>query len=175
MPRAPYIPLSFQPSTGGVDAGECDAPVKFTWPSEVDDFKARLQTIFDATDRTVIGCASLPAEQRKAWNNFYAAWRTFRVKETPTFGSYNDWVTTCTYAKTLDGWRETIKNAKCPIIGPADIKGYELPTGVEKSLESLATTVKWGMLGLGGLILLVTFWPEIRGALGAARAVTRRK
>lgn len=153
-----YSPMVF----GGVDAGACDAPIKMTWPGEVDDFKARLGTLFEATDLGIRACAGFDANDRRAWELFLAEWRTFRQKPTPTFGSYGDWVTTCTYAKTLDGWRDKLTGARCVIPGPKDLKGYELP----QSAESAARWIGIGLVATAAIVTVVVLAPEIKGVLG---------
>ena len=161
---------------GRSDAGECDATFHFGgWPSQVDDFKARLNTVFDDTDAAVRGCAAMSAETKARWAAFLQVWRTFEAKPTATFGSYEDWRTTCTYAKQLDAWRDdTLAKAACAPVGPSGIHGYDLPAGVQAGAESLATIVKWGALTVGGTLLVATFYPEIRSALTALRTARAR-
>lgn len=158
------------PKLGRTDGGECDAFVKLTWPHGVDDFKARLDTLFSATDRTVRDCAGLPRAQSDEWAVFHARWKEFATRPTGTFGSGTDWDTACSYARTLDGWRDAIGSTQCTIVGPTNIHGYEVSPGVENSLASVATIVKWGTLAIGGIVLFSTFYPEIREATAALRA-----
>ena len=176
-------PLSaaLQPTTGQQavkpgrsDGGECDLFVSVNWPSNVDDFKKRLDTVASATDRSIRDCATLARAQRDEWAIFFAQWREFAQRPTPTFGSGREWDTVCAYAKTLDGWRETLANTSCTIVGPTNIHGYEIAPGVENSLASVATIVKWGTLVIGGAVLFGTFYPEIREGLTALRARRRK-
>ena len=155
---------------GRSDGGECDLFVSVNWPSNVDDFKKRLDTVASATDRSVRDCAGLARAQKDEWAVFFAQWREFATKPTPTFGSGREWDTVCGYARTLDGWRETLTNTSCTIVGPTNIHGYEVSAGVENSLASVATIVKWGALTLGGIMLFSTFYPEIREGLATLRA-----
>lgn len=157
------------------DGGECDLFFTMTWPSSVDHFKERLDTVFQATDKSIEICAAFPAADREEWNIFHNTWRTFRSSPTPTFGSGGHWDQTCAYARTLDGWRRRLAQTACQIVGPVDIRGYVLPGGVEASIGSAATIVKWSALTLGGAVLLATFYPEIRAALGVGRQLYGRK
>ena len=173
----PFRSLTFgdnpnAPKLGRTDGGECDAFVKLTWPHGVDDFKARLDTLFSATDRTIRDCTGLPRAQSDEWAVFHARWKEFLARPTGTFGSGSDWDTACSYARTLDGWRDTIGNAQaqCVIVGPTNIHGFEVAPSVENSLSSVATIVKWGTVALGGIVLFSTFYPEIREGLATLRA-----
>ena len=173
----PRAVAALMPRTGQVvtkpgrsDGGECDLFVSINWPSNVDDFKRRLDTVVSATDRSVRGCAGLSRAQQDEWAVFRSTWREFATKPTPTFGSGREWDSVCAYARTLDGWRETVANTNCALVGPTNIHGYEAPPGVENSLSSIATIVKWGTVAIGGTVLLATFYPEIREGLAALRA-----
>lgn len=156
------------------DGGECDVFGTLTWPSSVDHFKERLDTVFQATNRSIELCATFPDADRQQWALFYGRWQAFQRTPTPTFGSGGHWDQTCAYARTLDGWRDRLRQTRCELVGPSNIHGYELPPGVGGGLESLATIVKWGALTIGGAVLLATFYPEIRAGLGALRATRRR-
>ena len=155
---------------GRSDGGECDLFVSVNWPSNVDDFKRRLDTVASATDRSIRDCPALLRAQQDEWAVFFAQWREFAARPTPTFGSGREWDTVCAYARTLDGWRETLSSTSCVIVGPTNIHGYEVAPGVENSLASIAGIVKWGTLALGGIVLFGTFYPEIREATAALRA-----
>lgn len=109
---------------GGVDGGECDQSFVITWPHSVDALKARLRVVAEAFDLGVLACPELPATDRAAWATFIAEFRAFAGKETPIFGSHNEWVTACSYAHTLDAWREKLAT-KCNVPGPAEIKGTD--------------------------------------------------
>lgn len=168
-PRA--IGASPSPALGRTDGGECDQLTHFFgWPKGVDDFKARLDTLFSSTDRSIRECPSLSRSQRDEWAIFLAQWKKFAATPTATFGSHEDWVTTCTYSKTLDGWRDVLATTQCAVVGPTTIHGYEVPASAENTLASLATIVKWGALIIGGSVLIATFYPEIKGGLSALRA-----
>ena len=174
MTATPFRSLTFgdnpnAPKLGRTDGGECDAFVKLTWPHGVDDFKARLDTLFSATDRTIRDCAGLPRAQSDEWAVFHARWKEFLARPTGTFGSGTDWDTACAYARTLDGWRDAIGSTQCTIVGPTNIHGFEVAPSVENSLASVATIVKWGTVALGGIVLFSTFYPEIREATAALR------
>ena len=155
---------------GKSDGGECDLFVSINWPSNVDDFKRRLDTVVSATDRSVRECAALSRAQQDEWAVFRATWREFATKPTPTFGSGREWDSVCSYARILDGWREAIANTNCALVGPTNIHGYEVSPGVENSLASVASIVKWGTLAIGGVVLFGTFYPEIREGMAALRA-----
>lgn len=159
------------PRTGGVDAGECDAPLHFFgWPKQVDDFKRQLDRVFDDTDATVQNCAKLSQIQKNSFAAFLAEWKTFAGKPTDTFGSYDDWKRTCTYAKQLDARRvDVIAKAACEFVGPTTIHGYEVPVSAQETLGSIASIVKWSAIGLGGTLLFITIWPEIRAVMGRGR------
>jgi len=172
-PRAPAMGPGVGAESGPrSDGGECDELFHFAgWPSQVDDFKARMNTLFDDTDATVRACGGLSGAERQRWAGFLATWKTFSAKKTDTFGSYGDWKSTCTYSKQLDGWRnEVLAKARCEAVGPTNIHGYDLPGGVQTGVESLATIVKWGALGVGGAVLLATFYPEIKALTAPVRA-----
>lgn len=174
---APFAPFAIgaPPKLGNTDGGECtDGLFKVTWPSGVDDFKARLDTLFSATDRTIQDCASIAPAQKDQWAVFLARWREFAKEPAPLFGSASHWENACGYSRTLDGWRDVIASTDCKIIGPSTIRGYEVPESSLKALESLSTIAKWGTIGVGGAALFAAFYPEIRSALGAVRRVTRR-
>ena len=155
---------------GHSDGGECDLFVSVNWPSNVDDFKKRLDTVASATDRSIRDCPGLARAQRDEWAVFFAQWREFANRPTPTFGAGREWDSVCAYAHTLDGWRETIAATNCALVGPTNIHGYEVSPGVENILASVATIVKWGAVTLGGALLFSTFYPEIRAATAALRA-----
>lgn len=137
----------------GVDAGECDAPVKITWPSEVNTFKARINTVAEAMDVGVKTCPQLPQNERQAWEGFITEWREFAKRKTGWFGSYGDWVQTCTYSKTIDAWRTKLLQY-CRLPGPNEI---EKPDAIN--------IVKWVTVGavvLGSVVLLTVYAPEIK-------------
>ena len=159
------------PRTGGVDAGECDALFNFAgWPGQVDDFKRQLDRVFNDTDATVQNCAKLGQIQKNSFAAFLAEWKTFAGKPTDWFGSYGDWKRTCTYAKQLDAWRvDVIAKAACEFVGPSTIHGYEVPVSAQETLGSIASIVKWSAIGLGGTLLFITVWPEIRAVLGRGK------
>src|SRR5512140_3252204 len=101
---------------GGVDAGECDAPIRITWPSEVDAFKARIAPTGAAYDASAKACTTLPADERASWDLFYAAFVQHVTTPTSKLGSYGEWVTTCGFAHTLDAWGEKLKQY-CKLAG----------------------------------------------------------
>lgn len=152
------------------DGGECDLFATLTWPSSVDHFKERLDTVWSATNRSVQECPGFPAADRDEWNLTYGRWRAFAETKTPTFGSGAYWDQTCAWGRTLDGWRRRLAQTQCPLVGPVNIQGYALPGGVEAGLGSIATIVKWGALTVGGAILVATLYPEIQAGLSALRA-----
>jgi hypothetical protein len=147
---------SFGTAIGGVDAGECDQPVWFGWPSDVDAFKARLGPIMESTDKA-------------AWATFIAGWRTFASQKTPLFGSRGEWVTTCTYARNLDAWIAKLKSSSCAIVGPAEIQG--------NPNFGVSDTVKWlavGTIAIAAVTGLVLYAPEIKAALSRGKGKAKR-
>lgn len=148
----------------GVDGGECDAPFKITWAGEVDRFKARVNVIAESTDIGVRSCATLPQDERRAWDLFITEWRDFMKKPTPTFGSYGYWVQTCTHAATIDAWRPKLERW-CSLPGPREI---------EKSAS--IDVLKWGtvaLIAVSGVVVLGMLVPEIRSALSGLRKARR--
>jgi hypothetical protein len=151
---------------GGVDGGECDAPLKFfTYASDVDNFKSRLDPLWDAADASVQGCASMVPDEKRAWALQLQEWRTLAAKPTPTFGTHGEWVNVCAHAKILDGWRDRIAKMTCAVIGPQQIKGYELPSSVADSLRYLS----YGVIAVGGLAVLAIVLPEIKAGIRALK------
>lgn len=150
---------------GGVDAGECDRPVNVgMWPSQVDDFKRRLATIAQNFDRSVDACTTMPANEKSAWYSFYFEFRNFILRPTPLFGSWQEWASTCSYAKTLDAWQVKIEGFNCNLIGPRDIKGAD------------ASVVKWGAAAIVATAViagLVVYGPSL--AAGARSVANRLK
>lgn len=148
---------------GGVDAGLCDE-FQFTWPSDVDRFKAQLTPLFAATDASIASCPAFPAEDRKAWKEFLATWTAFAARKTPTFGSSNEREQACAHARVLDGWRAKVARF-CTLVGPEQIQGG---SGKTPSLD----LVRWIVIGTaiaGGVGLLILYAPEIKLALGGLR------
>jgi hypothetical protein len=146
---------------GGVDGGECSADVvKLTWPSQVDDFKARLAPIVLGLDASIGTCAGMTADDRVTWAAQFATWKTFAAKPTPWFGSSNEWQTACSYAKTFDAWRDRLTAARCAIAGPNQIQ-------VEKTNPvDLAKWIAIGVVAAGAVGVLFVYAPEIKGVLG---------
>ena len=145
---------------GAVDAGECDAAVRFPWSWEVDAFKTRLLSVVTNLNETAKGCNRLPPEERAAWNAFYELFTKFASTPTSTFGAYGEWVTTCGYSRYLDAWLAKFKSYGCRIIGPENV-----------SSGSAGEYLKWIAIGAGVVgiaALAITFAPEIK-------AVTRRR
>lgn len=153
-------------SVGGVDGGECDRPVNFgTWASQVDDFKKRLGTIGANFDKTVDNCKAMPPDEKSAWYSFYFAFKEFITRPSPTFGSYQEWLTTCTYAKTLDAWQIKIEGYGCQLIGPRDIHGAD------------TSIVKWGTAALIAGVVgvgLVMYGPSIAAGVKSLAAKVKR-
>lgn len=160
-PTAPLAVQSNQaPIVGGVDGGECDTPLKITWPSDVDHLKQRIGTIADDTNDGVQACLQISPEEKKAWNRFYAAWQAFAARKTPVFGSHGEWVTACTYSNTIEAWRDKLKKI-CDLPGPDSISG--------PNYQSVARWASIAAIAIGGAIVLTLYAPEIKGALGFIR------
>lgn len=102
-----------------VGGGMGDLLPRVVWPSDVDREKARLHPSFIATDLAVKQC-SLDGPTLQGWNAFFADWDAFRGRETPWFGSANEWDLAQKYAVDLEGWRAVLRE-KCEIAGP-DVK-----------------------------------------------------
>lgn len=110
----------------GVDGGECDAPVKFPWPSDVDTLKARIGLAVHALDAAIeSSCAELSKEDRAEWDLFLAKWIPFAAKETPLIGSYGEWVSACSYSHTVDAWRTKLAGKCSSLPGPDPIRGAD--------------------------------------------------
>lgn len=129
-----------QPTIGGVDGGECDKLVFLgVWPSDVEALKARLHPQVVALDLAVDSATcSLSAEDRAAWGAFTAQWLEFYQRPVGTFGSYGEWTAACSWAHTIDAWREKLAQKCSALPGPAPIKGA----------DASAATVKWASIGL---------------------------
>lgn len=108
---------------GGVDGGECDQNFVVTWPSDVERLKVRVGAMYEATDLGVKECTGLSESERATWQSMIAGWREFAAKPVPWFGSYNEWVTACSHARTLDGYREKLAKM-CTLPGPDHVKGW---------------------------------------------------
>jgi len=171
MPRSPYgygrftRPAFFAgPRFAGVDGGECTADIiKITWPSQVDDFKARLVPIAQGIDASVAACAGLSAADRASWSASFLAWSAFAAHPTPLFGSSNEWETTCAWARTFDAWRAKMASVKCTVAGPAEIV-------VDKTQPvDLAKWIVFGVVAVGAVTTLVIYAPEIKAGLSALR------
>lgn len=149
-------------SFGGVDAGECSFPVtKITTPGYVDSFKARLDTLFDDTDTGVQACAGLAPADRTRWTAFYASWKVFAGTPSSLFGTSNLFDQACAFARQLDAWRETIAKT-CTIPGPTHIESENA------AANALVDVFKWvavAGIGIGGVLLLMTYAPEIKAFL----------
>lgn len=138
---------------GGIDAGECDALVRFPYPKEVDTFKERLLPFAQNYDATVKACTSLPAAERDAWDAFYKVFTAFATRKTDTFGAYGEWVATCGYSRYLDAWAEKLRR-HCTLVGPDKVSGG--------SASEVAKYVAIGAVAIGVLGLGVMFAPEIK-------------
>lgn len=158
----PWSPPSV--AFSGVDGGECSADVlKITWPSQVDDFKARLAPIAQGIDASVKSCAALTQADRDSWSASFLAWTAFSQKKTPLFGSSNEWETACTWARTFDAWRSKLQQARCAIAGPNEIQ-------TEKTNPvDLARWITYGVVAVTALGGLVLFAPEIKAGLATLR------
>lgn len=142
------------PQISGVDGGECEKIFYFgVWPSDVDTFKQRLNTIAESMDIGIKTCQGLPQSERQSWEIFIKEWRAFMAEETPTFGAYGKWTNACTYAATIDSWREKLLRY-CHLPGPDKIEP-----------PNTTNLVKWavvGALGIAAVTTLVVYAPEIK-------------
>lgn len=161
---SPDLGLRFAPDKllpydrmGQIDAGECSPPLlRVVTPGGVDQFKSRIDPYFEATDRAVAVCRELPPLEREAWQLFIKEWRAFRPKVTSLFGSTGDWYTACGFSRSLDAWRERLKET-CKVPG-GEPKGPPDPTAL----------LRWLVIGagvIGGIFLLVTYAPQIKRLL----------
>jgi hypothetical protein len=64
-------------SCGGETIGDFSMPRVYTQLTDIDALKQRLDPDFRATDASVQGCEALTTGERKAWDDFYAAWRKY--------------------------------------------------------------------------------------------------
>lgn len=147
------------PRIGGVDGGECDAPFKITFPEDARRLKARVDAMMRSTDLDVRACAHLSAGEQQSWSLFYREWQLFAAEDVGTFGSHGTWVTACTYAHTLDAWRDLLKK-KCHLSAPTDIPG------------ALSSGTKWliGGLAVAGVVgALLYFGPTVKAVAGVRK------
>jgi len=153
----------------GVDAGQCSPGaaglIHVVTPSEVDDFKARLDTLFEDTNLGVASCGGVSANDRSSWATFYNAWKGFAAQSTGFFSTVGAGRTACSYAAQLDGWRDKLRAINCALPGPATIANV----GAE---DALTDTLKWvaiGALAVGGTLVLLSYAPEIKALLPGKR------
>jgi hypothetical protein len=142
---------------GAIDAGECDAPFRITWPSEVDVFKSRVLAALESRELSVRACAALPAEEVKAWDAFVGPVRAFLKTPTPTFGSYGEWVSTCAHSRELDAWDKKLTKYGCKIFGAQDVS-----SGDSKN------TLKWAAtaaVAVAVAAVAITYAPTIMAFL----------
>lgn len=155
-------------SISGVDGGECDAPVKFPWPSDVDNLKARIHAQVQALDLAVEeNCGGLSPADKQSWNDFLAQWIPFVQKKTPIIGAYGEWVTACGYAHTVDAWRDKLAKVCSNLPGPEPVKGADTTTvtAVTGAIKALAVVVAV----VGGVYVL-----SASGVLSVAGRLTKR-
>lgn len=153
---------------GSSDAGECDEFFKVTWPSDVDALKARLAPLFDSLDQSVQACMGLSPADRAAWAAFYATWKIFKAKTTPTFGSANEWTTACGYSKNLDAWAAKVKATNCTLVGPDPNAIPNAANKDAKGREDFFSAIRYGATALAivaGVGVLFYFGPEIKALL----------
>lgn len=145
---------------GALDGGECAEPFKVTWPSQVDDFKLRMNGHALRINAAVQECPALPPSEKGAWNLFFQnEWKPFAARKTPLFGSYNEWQATCGYSREMDGWLAKIASF-CAVPGPREVAGRD------------NTLLTWGLpiLAIGSLAVLgVVYAPTIKAALTRRR------
>ena len=150
------------PRFAGVDGGECTADViKITWPSQVDDFKARLVPIAQGIDASVKACAGLSQADRDSWTGSFKAWSDFAARPTPFFGSSNEWETACSWARTFDAWRAKMQAVNCAVAGPAEIQTQQT------NPVDLAKWVTYSIVGLSALVAIIVYAPELKAGLRA--------
>ncbi len=132
----------------GVDGGECDAPFKAPFPSDVDALKARISAQVQALELGVASCKEFSSADRAAWSIWLTTWQVFAHKETPFFGSYGDWVTACSFGHTVDAWRSKLASACVSVPGPDPVKGVDTSSLKEVSTALVAVAAVVGVLGV---------------------------
>lgn len=112
------------------------------WPSEVDDYKRRLDVQWKTTDPAVRACAKLTPETRAAWTAELAVWSGWAQKSTDTFGAGHAWDVTEDFERRLRDWQDQVTQAGCPLSSPA-VKPPEEPsdyTGLAKLVAGAVIT-----------------------------------
>lgn len=161
-----------QVAFGRVDAGMCTDPGGFNphvvTTGEVDDFKARLDTLFDDTNLGAVACSQkLGPDQTNAWKVFYGKWKAFAGTPTGFFETVGAGKNACAFAAQLDGWRDTLNAAGCSIPGPKSIEG-----STSNPLAGFEAVLKWtavGAIAIGGTLVLLEFAPALKALLPKGR------
>lgn len=161
MPWSPNVVHGAR--TGAIYTGDCDQLIRVWVPDSVEALKARYDPYFQATDAAVKACKGIPPLERQTWDLFMNGWNEFRIKPSSYGTAGPDAITACGMVRTLDGWRDQRLPQWCNVPG-GEPKPQKTP------VEELASLVKWGVIGVGGIVLLTTFLPEIRAGLAALRA-----
>jgi hypothetical protein len=130
----------------GVDAGACDRLFGTVATAEsVENFKVTIDAAVETTHLGVLACPELSTTNRDRWLAFLADWRQFRATEASFWTNAGaQWNQCCQYAKTLDGWRETLTRECGKLPGP------ETPQGPDTSVVKwVAAAVIVGAIVLG--------------------------
>lgn len=88
------------------------------WPSDVDNYKRKIDPGYLATDAAAHACASLSPGVLAGWSAQFDAWRKFSAAETPIFGSSNHWELAHQFEAQLLDWQNTLVSAGCPLNSP---------------------------------------------------------
>lgn len=133
------------------------APV-FTWPSDVDREKQRIGGSWTALDAVVQSCAAVDVATKAAWGADYKNWSDFAQRETPWFGSANEWDLTREWERRLQDWQKKFQGMNCTLTTPI----------VQIAPEADTSAIKWiaaAIIVAGGVYLLA---PVVRPVLARA-------
>lgn len=129
-----------------------------TWPSDVDREKARIAGSWTALDGVVQSCAAVDVGTRAAWAADYKNWSDFAKRETPTFGSANEWDLTREWEQRLQDWQKKFQGMNCNLTTPI----------VQIAPETDTSALKWiaAAVIVGGAVYLLA--PVVRPVLARA-------
>jgi hypothetical protein len=147
--------------------GDFTVPRIYTLLSDIDALKQRLDPDFRATDASVQGCAALDADERRAWDDFYRAWRAYADKATRSqVLCFDAFGLQCVGAGTVyeDGlerekrlreWQQKLKT-RCNLNAP-ELDDPRLRTAVDTGW------VKWAAGAVAVIGIAYTLGPVLRG------------
>ncbi len=117
------------------------------WPSDVEAYAVRVDVTMRATHAAVMACGGLATEERKAWSDFYDAWRKFfgEVAGSWVFGGGGKNEEIKRYESQLAQWQGILR-AKCMIPGPVPKPRQEEDRA---ATDDVIGTVKWVAFAVG--------------------------